>query len=233
MDRRRDRKNATGSERAKRIIRYSVLLGGIGLLLSCSYENDQHTIEPPQQGIPAGNQHSHSQQQQQGNYSSNTELTMQQRFSGVLNAHNKTRNKHGLTPLKWSDKLASYSQEWANHLGNGKACKMYHRGGKPPFGENLYISSAKVWHEESGREVGREISPVTIKDVVRAWAEEEKWFNYQQNRCQPGQQCGHYTQMVWKTTTEVGCAMKVCGDKSQTWVCSYNPPGNYVGERPY
>ncbi|MCI5145928.1 MAG: SCP-like extracellular, partial [Candidatus Electrothrix sp. AR3] len=39
--------------------------------------------------------------------------------------------------------------------------------------------------------------------------------------------------VVWKETTEVGCAMSVCNDKSQIWVCSYHPAGNVVGKRPY
>lgn len=159
-------------------------------------------------------------------------FTQQQLFSGVLQAHNRVRAKHRLKPLKWSDKLAKYSQQWADHLGRGQSCKMYHRSGYPPHGENLYISSAIVW-SEGNKEVARERNPVTIKNVVKAWTDEEKWYNYKSNSCQPGQQCGHYTQIVWRETTEVGCAVKFCGDQSQNWVCSYNPPGNYVGKRPY
>ncbi len=155
-------------------------------------------------------------------------LSYKRRFSGALEAHNKVRAKHKVPPLKWSDKLAKYSQQWANQMGTGNSCKMYHRSGTPPYGENLYRSTAIVWSD--GR---REISPVTIKEVVKAWTNEERWYNYRNNSCQPGRQCGHYTQAVWKETTEVGCAIKVCNDKSQTWVCSYNPAGNYTGIKPY
>lgn len=155
-------------------------------------------------------------------------LTYKERFSGALEAHNKVRAKHNIPPLKWSDRLAKYSQQWANQMAKTRHCSMYHRKGNPPFGENLYRSTAIVWSD--GR---TEIPPVTIKNVVKAWTDEERWYNYKSNRCQRGKQCGHYTQAVWKNTTEVGCAMKVCADKSQTWVCSYNPPGNYTGVRPY
>ena len=155
-------------------------------------------------------------------------LTHQQRFEGVLQAHNGVRLKHGLKPLKWSNKLAKYSQEWADHLGRGNHCQIKHRPGNPPYGENLYRSSALQWSD--GR---RELMAINVKEVVKSWTDEERWYNYQTNRCQPGKQCGHYTQVVWENTTEVGCAVKVCADKSQTWVCSYNPAGNYIGVRPY
>ena len=150
------------------------------------------------------------------------------RFTGMLQAHNKIRAKHNVAPLGWSKKLEEYSMQWAKQLSQNNKCDMYHRSGNIPFGENLYRSTAIVW--SNGK---REINPVTIKEVVKAWTDEEKWYNYKTNSCQPGAQCGHYTQAVWKDTTEVGCAMQVCGDKSQIWVCSYNPPGNYRGVRPY
>ena len=222
MDRRRNRKNAISTKIRGKKAYYISLFVGASLLLSCSRQEQQQLI-PVINPFP----------QQQINNSNVAELTMQQRFARVLSSHNYVRRKYNLPPLKWSNQLANYSQEWANHLGRGNQCQMFHRSGNPPFGENLYISSAEVWREDNGREVDRKISPVTIADVVNAWASEEKFYNYQQNRCQRGQQCGHYTQIVWKDTREVGCAMKVCPDKSQTWVCSYNPPGNYVGFRPY
>ena len=215
MDRKRNRKNATCGQQ---ITRYLIVFLGFSLLFSCTHQEKQ-IID-------------HAPVFHQGN-NSNEGLSMQQRFAGILSVHNQVRSRHNLPPLRWSKKLAEYSLQWANHLGKGRQCQMYHRGGNPPYGENLYISSAEVWRDETGREVERRISPVTIKEVVNAWASEEKYYDYQHNRCQPGQQCGHYTQIVWRDTKEVGCAMKVCADKSQTWVCSYNPPGNYVGDRPY
>lgn len=145
----------------------------------------------------------------------------------VINTHNKFRKRHGLSSLRWSNELASYAQEWANTLKNTNACRMRHRANNP-YGENLSWASAVSWSDGK-----RSIQQVTSKDIVNDWGNEDKWYNYQRNSCQQGRQCGHYTQMVWKDTTEVGCAVAICKDLSQVWVCNYNPPGNYVGKRPY
>ena len=179
------------------------------------------------------NPHSHSQTSDfvdQGEHGSHDKpvLSHKDLFSGILEAHNGVRLKHGLQALRWSDSLAAYSQEWANHLGSSGSCKMVHRSGTPPYGENLFWASPLSW--TTGETA---VQDVTIKDVVKAWTDEEKWYNYRSNSCEPGKQCGHYTQIVWQNTTKVGCAMKVCADKSQSWVCSYDPAGNYVGQRPY
>lgn len=157
-----------------------------------------------------------------------SELSKEERFQGVLNAHNKPRYKHGLKPLTWSNELAKYSQQWADNLGSSGSCKMVHRPGTPPHGENLYWASPISW--STGESA---VQKVNIKKVVKVWADEEAWYDYESNSCEPGQQCGHYTQMVWESTTKVGCAIKVCDDKSQSWVCSYDPPGNFTGQRPY
>ncbi|MEE9328025.1 MAG: CAP domain-containing protein [Cocleimonas sp.] len=192
-------------------------------------DNRDVVIPPPQNsdehshaGIP---NHTHEHYQQRP--PERPPLSNKQRFEGMLNAHNRVRAKHRLKPLKWSNKLQHYSQQWANQLGRGSHCSIKHRS-QTPYGENLYRSGAVRWSD--GR---REVSPVTIRQVVKAWTDEERWYDYKRNRCQSGKKCGHYTQAVWRDTTEVGCAMKVCADKSQTWVCSYNPPGNYTGKRPY
>lgn len=155
-----------------------------------------------------------------------------ERFAGTLHAHNAVRQAHNLQPLIWSDSLAAYAQEWANHLANSSNCKMRHRpnGGrfKQQYGENLWWASPRVWSDGM-----TEVQNITIDRVVKDWADEKPFYNYRNNSCQRGEQCGHYTQLVWRETTEVGCAYQQCSDKSQLWVCNYNPPGNYIGERPY
>jgi hypothetical protein len=82
----------------------------------------------------------------------------------------------------------------------------------------------------------------TPAEVVAAWVGEDADYDYASNTCQPPPaQCGHYTQVVWRTSVELGCGMTNCTANNpfggsgqwQLWVCNYSPPGNYVGEKPY
>ena len=130
----------------------------------------------------------------------------------ILAGHNEVRQRIGLAPLNWSPTLAAYAQEWANHLiARGQFA---HRQ-KPRYGENLYEIT------------GAYASP---REVVGAWADESRDYDYKTNRCRG--MCGHYTQIVWADTRSVGCA--VARERGrEVWVCNYDPPGNWVGRRPY
>jgi hypothetical protein len=99
---------------------------------------------------------------------------------------------------------------------------------KQIHGENLFWASPKELADGQ-----KQIQTITTKDIIKAWAEEENFYDYPKNQCLPGEDCGHFTQMVWHESREVGCAMAVCSDKSQIWACNYHPRGNYIGEWPY
>jgi len=153
-------------------------------------------------------------------------------LSGMLETHNQARAAVAVMPLTWSSQMSNYAQEWATYLANNNNCEMKHRAvaGNAPLnvGENLYWGSAVRWSD--GR---TDIQAITPSQVATAWADEKADYDYANDSCAPGKACGHYTQMVWNTTTEVGCGMAICPDKGQIWVCNYNPPGNYVGIKPY
>ena len=130
----------------------------------------------------------------------------------MLAAHNAVRARVGVPPLTWSDRLAAHSQKWADTL---LARKQFIHRPNSTYGENLFeITGARA-------------SP---SQVVNAWAAESRDYNYASNRCSG--LCGHYTQIVWRDTKAVGCAV-ARGKGREVWVCNYDPPGNWAGKRPY
>jgi uncharacterized protein YkwD len=128
---------------------------------------------------------------------------------------NIARAAVGLRPLVWDDKLTHYAQWYANQRRND--CALEHSNG--PYGENIFWGSGVGWNPAQ---------------AVSAWVDEKQFYNYWHNSCVDGEMCGHYTQVVWGSTTKVGCASVVCSDDKGTFMtCNYDPPGNYYGERPY
>lgn len=143
--------------------------------------------------------------------------------SEIVAAHNALRAQVGVAGLTYSDTLAASAQAWANQLKTTNNCSMKHSGGS--VGENLYWASA--WSNGPAQSV-------KSADVVNTWGAEKADYTYASNTCTAGKVCGHYTQVVWKSTTSVGCGMAVCDSpKNQVWVCQYSPAGNYVGQKPY
>ena len=130
----------------------------------------------------------------------------------IVSAHNEIRAQAGVPPLVWSDRLEAVAQDWANTLLSRR--EFSHRpNGK--LGENLFaITGARS----------------STTEVIRAWADESRNYDYRSNRCRDV--CGHYTQIVWRDTRQVGCAI-ARDNRREIWVCNYDPPGNWVGHRPY
>jgi len=130
----------------------------------------------------------------------------------MVYAHNEIRAQVGVPPLTWSDRLEEIAQDWANTLLSRR--EFSHRpNGK--LGENLFaITGARS----------------SSAEVIRAWADEARNYDYRSNRCRDV--CGHYTQIVWRDTQKVGCAV-ARDNRREIWVCNYDPPGNWVGHRPY
>lgn len=149
--------------------------------------------------------------------------------AAIVAAHNKWRAQVGVGELTYSTELEVSAQAWADNLKQTNHCQMRHSKPEGQYGENLFWSSAMMWSD--GR---RELMSVPVDEVVDSWGNERRDYNYAKNSCKPGKMCGHYTQLVWKTSTRVGCAKAVCEDsQEQVWVCQYQPAGNWVGSRPY
>ncbi|XP_006343540.1 pathogenesis-related protein PR-1-like [Solanum tuberosum] len=132
--------------------------------------------------------------------------------------HNLVRATKMELPLTWDSNLENYAKWWAS--SRREDCRLMHsfEEGYFKLGENIYWGSGNTW---------------TPTDAVNAWADEKKYYDYASNSCVEGQLCGHYTQIVWKSTRKVGCARVICDSGDVFMTCNYFPPGNYIGEKPY
>ncbi|KAJ4823026.1 hypothetical protein Tsubulata_009232 [Turnera subulata] len=134
-----------------------------------------------------------------------------------LDSHNAARKAVGVPPLTWNQTLADYAQNYANKLESTNNCQLKHSEGSP-YGENLAWSSAPE---------------LTATAAVQLWVEEIAFYDYKTNSCQADKMCGHYTQVVWNTTEQVGCAKALCKSGGALFSCNYFPTGNFVGVKPY
>jgi pathogenesis-related protein 1 len=130
----------------------------------------------------------------------------------MLEAHNAVRARVGVPPLAWSAQLATGAQNWASRL---IATNEFAHQPDDRYGENLFGIS------------GGAASP---SQVVAAWADEARGYDIRTDTC--AGVCGHYTQIVWRATHTVGCGV-ASDPEREIWVCEYDPPGNFVGSRPY
>lgn len=137
------------------------------------------------------------------------------RMVGVTEAHNEVRREYGVPDLTYDTILEAVSADWIAHLASN-GCILEHNWNSP-LGENLFWSNY----------------PASPDAVVESWASEVQYYDYESNSCDPGQMCGHYTQIIWSTTERVGCSVGACDDGSEIWMCNYDPPGNMVGVLPY
>ncbi len=124
--------------------------------------------------------------------------------------------------LRWNPTIAASAQTYANN------CQYAHNA-STPYGENLYAGAVS-----SGFPANVEAA------AANDWAAEISSYNYAANSCSGV--CGHYTQMVWRSTAEIGCGIRQCTANSPfpapftNWtlvVCNYSPAGNVGGQRPY
>ena len=143
---------------------------------------------------------------------------------GITLAHNQVRamvqTATPLPPLEWDPSLAATAAAWvAQCQGNVLLSHNAGRSDGHPYyvGENIYASSGTA----------------TAQGAVSSWASEQANYNYANNTCTGV--CGHYTQIVWRTSIKVGCARGNCPNLQypSTIVCNYGPGGNLNGARPY
>jgi pathogenesis-related protein 1 len=144
----------------------------------------------------------------------------------LVNVHNNWRSLINVPMLKWSPTIAETAQNYAESLKSSQYCKPSHSA--IDLGENLFWASPTEYSDGSS-----EIQPITPSQISDNWGSEKADYDETTNTCATGKVCGHYTQIVWKMTAEIGCGREVCKDNSQIWVCNYWPAGNIIGQHPY
>ncbi|KAK6965375.1 pathogenesis-related protein 1B [Biomphalaria glabrata] len=139
-----------------------------------------------------------------------------------LKAHNAARANVNVPDLEWSNELSAYAENYA------KNCVYGHSYG--PYGENLYAGYPK------------QNDKVTLAtNAVNSWVKEIQYVDLPTWNCftrHDKTTCGHYSQVVWKDTQKVGCAIIHCKTETRNIlnnyvICEYEPSGNYIGETPY
>lgn len=121
--------------------------------------------------------------------------------------------------MRWDDDLAAFAKAYA------QKCVWGHNKERGRRGENLFAIT------DQGMDV-----PLAVGN----WYEEREHYNFSTATCDPGQMCGHYTQVIWSKTERIGCGSHFCETLQgveegniHLLVCNYEPPGNVKGRKPY
>lgn len=136
----------------------------------------------------------------------------------LLAAHNRERSTVRAPMLRWDTQLAASASVYAAELARRGELVHSSRASRPGQGENLWMGTAGAYSPEQ---------------MVQSWANERRMFR-------PGtfpnvstsgnwSDVGHYTQMIWRSTTAVGCAIQRSG-RWDVLVCRYSPAGNVRGQ---
>lgn len=130
-----------------------------------------------------------------------------------LAAHNEYRKKHGVSPLKLSKALSEYAKEWVTKLA--KADKFEHRS-EHKYGENIFMK----WTSDPNYQL-------MGSEAVDSWYSEIKDHTFGQEPRSLAS--GHFTQVIWKESKEMGVATAKSTSGKLIVVANYDPPGNFVG----
>jgi len=132
----------------------------------------------------------------------------------ALSKHNEYRKTHGCQPLKLDQKLCSYAQEWANKLAREN--RFEHRSNSS-YGENLYCTWSS--NPKSG---------CSGDKAVESWYDEIKDHQFGKEPNSMG--TGHFTQVVWKNSKNLGIAKARSSSGKIIVVANYEPAGNFIGQ---
>ncbi len=136
--------------------------------------------------------------------------------AAVAQPPNYTGTWVALPNVTWSDAVAASAQAWANSLAANNNCGLEHES-QSTYGENLAM--------------GTNLTPQKAVDM---WAGEKSKYTWSATYSMADFNAGsgHYTQLVWRASIQIGCGSATCGNVVVI-SCRYSPPGNYIGKAVY
>ena len=137
----------------------------------------------------------------------------------ILAAHNAERARMGMAPLVWDAALGTAAATYAQQMAFTGMFQHSNRQARRGVGENLWMGTHGAFSPEA---------------MVGGWASEKRYFmpGVFPNNSRSGnwEDVGHYTQMIWPTTTRVGCALASTA-RVDYLVCRYATAGNIDGHK--
>jgi hypothetical protein len=135
----------------------------------------------------------------------------------ILAAHNAERVQAGMPPLSWDPSLAEGAALYAQQLAFTGVFAHSDRSQRRGVGENLWMGSHAAF---------------SVEAMVGGWSSEKRYFHAgifpNNSRTGDWEDVGHYTQMIWPTTSHVGCAI-ASSPRADYLVCRYATAGNIDG----
>ena len=140
--------------------------------------------------------------------------------TSILKLHNEERVRLGSQPLEWDEVLAKDAKNWASSLSSkGEFEHAFSELAQKKQGENLALGRTGFFTTEQLVTLWLDERSMTKTGIFPDVTTSESWSDV-----------GHYTQMMWPSTTKVGCAVKR-GKSDDYLVCRYWPAGNRIGEK--
>lgn len=140
----------------------------------------------------------------------------------LLASHNIERAKVGMPMMNWNYDLARSAAEWASYLA--RTGKFEHA----PVDYSQRLQGENIWGGTPGH--------YRPENMVDYWAAEKRYFKAGvfPNNSTTGKvsDVSHYTQMIWRDTDEVGCAIAM-SKQEEILVCRYSSHGNIRGRLPF